>query len=182
MYYSGRSLDGLYIEMKAHLAAIHQLNQMEQLLLLTLYLRLVEALLGITDIESHATISSESGGTGRTAFMFVTKLELFVFFQSWDKASKILLQTNDVHSGEKKPWQPTEMILCIYSFSIYSQTTESSRIPSFSRFLPTRSFCILGSFNIDKVGSICYRMAQEEMVEEEGMQLNQGKHELTSIL
>jgi len=100
MYYSGRSLDGLHIEMKAHLAAIHQLNQMEQLLLLTLYLELVETLLGITNIESHATIPAESGGTGRTAFMFVTKLELFVFFLSWEKASKVLMQTNDVHSGE----------------------------------------------------------------------------------
>ena len=110
---TGRSLDGLHIEMKAHLAAIYQLNQMEQLLLLTLYLELVETLLGITDMESHATIPPASGGTGRTAFMFVTKLELFVFFKSWDKASKILLQTNDVHSGEKKPWQLAEMILCI---------------------------------------------------------------------
>ena len=73
-----------------------------------------------------------------------------------------------------------DFVHMICSFSIYSQTTESSLLPSFGRILSTRSFCILGSFNIDKVGSICYRMAQEEMVEEEGTQLNQGKHELNS--
>ena len=125
MYYSGRSLDGLRIEMKANLAAIHQLNQMEQLLLLTLYLRLVEAFLGITDIESHATIPSESGGTGRTAFMFVTKLELFVFFQSWDKASKILLQSNDVHSGKKKKTHRLTDDLYIYDMFFFTILTEN---------------------------------------------------------
>jgi len=115
MFYSGRSLDGLLIEMKAHLAAIHQLNQNEQLLLLTLYLRLVEALLGFTDLESHSETES-GGGPGRRAFESVTKLEMNVFFQSWNKASNLLIQAGDVRSGKKKLWKPTEIILCIDMF------------------------------------------------------------------
>ena len=165
MFYSGRSLDGLLSLFKTHVAAIHQLNQNEQLILQTFYMRLVEALLGITDLESSHSETESGGGPGRRAFESVTKLELNVFFQSWDEASMLLIQAGDVRSGEKKKTYQLTDDLCIFNMFVFTYSPMESSRYSFSRFLPTRSFYFPRRIDIGKVSSICYRMAQEEMVD-----------------